>query len=455
MSNIGVYTKDLLDIGNLLQPKPAGKTQPNIGMCSNTGVDIGTLYETHNIFSPIGTFTTATSGAYTIFTFTGNGSIISSNGSNQTITVYYLIVGGGGAGGFNIGGGGGGGGLLQGSFTMSTSDLITVTVGSGGISGTTVAAIEANGKGGNSSIIFSTNTANNQIAIGGGYGGSPVTPGDGGSSGGVGFGPLTNNSNPITGQGNKGGSSSSVASAGGGGGSSAVGSDGSTAGGAGGAGIVSTIPLGISTLYSTRQWGGGGGGGGRIGTLTFGPTNQFVFQTPNAQSTRNSETYEYPSRRYRVTFSGNTTRYQSISITTAGNTQLYYFPSNGGTALPSGNINVTNNSNFDPGIKVSYAISQYLTVQTSYNITITISDPTGVDTRGTAGNGGIGGGGGGGSNTNGTGGAGLNNGSAGASNGGNGGANTGGGGGGGGSGVIGGNGGSGIVVLAVSTSILA
>jgi hypothetical protein len=460
------FTKDSQDIGNLLQPKPAGKTQSNIGMSSRTQVDIGTLYEQYNLFTPIGTFTSATSGGYTIFRFTGNGNIVSLNPSGQTVTVYYLIVGGGGAGGFDKGGGGGAGGLLQDSFTMTSTDTITVSVGSGGTSGASAAIVQANGRGGNSSITFLTNTSNNKTADGGGYGGSSTNglPGNGGSSGGSGNGTAnTNTSTPTPQQGNIGGSSSSNNYGGGGGGAGGGGGIGSTIGGSGGLGkLVSINQLGIYSLYPTTSWAGGGGGGGNT-PYTPGPNyswetihpttisnnipNSYTgAQAPYDNQNVSSSLFTYASGNYIITF--------QLGTRTESNWDFFYIRNGSGvdlitkmsgTSWPQLQVSSSN------GIRFSYTTDGTVGF---YGIKLILSDGgVGGGSSTTGGPGGSGGGGGGGPG--GAGGTGLNNGSTAATIGGNGGANTGGGGGGGGTGVSGGNGGSGIVILAVATSILA
>jgi hypothetical protein len=100
--------------------------------------------------SASGTVTTTTIGAYTIHTFTGNGTLTILSAPEGT-SIEYLIVAGGGASGYtNTGGGGtggagGGGGTLMWydgaiangagigpAFPVRQGDVITVTVGTGG-----------------------------------------------------------------------------------------------------------------------------------------------------------------------------------------------------------------------------------------------------------------------------------------------------------------------------------
>jgi len=237
----------------------------------NPSIDIGTFFQSAvqlQTFTATGTYSNTTSGTYTILTFTGSGSLIINNFSKS---IYYLVVAGGGAGGIDQGGGGGAGGVLQGSVSLSGNDTITITVGNGGIGSSNIDSIQSAGSGQNSSIIFSTNTANNKTSIGGGYGAEPpayggtyMIPGNGGSSGGVGCAysgsSFTNSSTAVSGQGNKGGNALNITGGAGGGGAGAVGGDGNVYGGAGGNGVQCN-QNGISLIYPTTYWGGGGGGG--------------------------------------------------------------------------------------------------------------------------------------------------------------------------------------------------
>jgi hypothetical protein len=220
------------------------------------------------IIRPTGTYSSTFINGYTVLTFTANGSINVTLNNIEPTVFYYLVVAGGGSGGIDQGGGGGAGGLLQGYVSLSSNDTIAVTVGNGGAGSSTPAGVFTNGKGQNSSIIFSTNTGNNKIAEGGGYGALAsgyigyTVPGSGGSSGGTGCDVYINNSTATAGQGNKGGVATSGTGGAGGGGAGAVGSNGGTAsaGGAGGDGILCTQP-GIYSQYPTTFWAGGGGGG--------------------------------------------------------------------------------------------------------------------------------------------------------------------------------------------------
>ena len=89
--------------------------------------------------------TTTDSGGYRYHTFNASGNFVVASGSK---TVESLVVGGGGSGGHpymwnnfglaytNGGGGGGAGSFLSSSFS-AVSGTYTITIGAGGVSGTT------------------------------------------------------------------------------------------------------------------------------------------------------------------------------------------------------------------------------------------------------------------------------------------------------------------------------
>jgi len=207
--------------------------------------------------------TITTSGAYTIHSFTSNGTFTPASAFN----VEYLVVGGGGGGASGSGSHGGGGGA--GDFRTATGFAVTaqgysITVGAGGGKGVTG---DTFGKNGNDSV-FSSITS-----IGGGGGGGHVNSGlAGGSGGGGGGGALQpayvedTYGGTSSAYGNDGGKGTLVSpyEAGGGGGASAVGeaaeTDGAGHGGDGGNGTASSIS-GSSVTYA----GGGGGAGGTLG----------------------------------------------------------------------------------------------------------------------------------------------------------------------------------------------
>lgn len=233
--------------------------------------------------------TKTTDGAYTIHTFTSNGSFNVTGIINATILV---VAGGGGGGGYPYASGGGAGGIVYNtSYNISFSNL-SVVIGGGGIG-----VVDANGTSGQNST-FDTKI----IAIGGAGGVISNNNGkDGGSSSGGG---ATNGSTGVPGSiiasiggtsyGNIGGTASPVdgCGAGYGGGAGGGGSGGAggsiigsyTIGGLGGMGRNFTIYNGINITYSGGGGGfgcgtggtGGTGGGGNGGTLTTSPTSGTV-----------------------------------------------------------------------------------------------------------------------------------------------------------------------------------
>jgi len=206
-----------------------------------------------------------TSGAYTIHTFTTNGTFTVSGAPIADASI--LVVGGGGSGGGGLtavahAGGGGGGGILEGNMTIP-SGTTTVTIGAGGVG---VAQRTQGNSGGNSS--FGT-----YIAYGGGGGGGYISGGQSGLAGGSGGGgsggmSSTNagattqtSQSPLTGYGFAG----------------AAGSTGSESGAGGGAGGLGGVPTrnimgpgrvsSISGTAVTYAYGGysSGTSGGSVG----------------------------------------------------------------------------------------------------------------------------------------------------------------------------------------------
>lgn len=205
----------------------------------------------YNTVTATGSYSQTNNGNNTIYTFTSTGTITFS----KCVGIQVLVVGGGGGGGADGGGGGGGGGVVYNSnFVTTPGTVYNITIGAGGASINSTAAI--GNSGGNT--IFGTITAiggggggnnhNTSAARNGGNGGGRGAPGTPNVSGTYGTGTAS--------QGNNGGDSSDVGSGGGGGGYSSVGSSGtSSAGGNGGNGFQLSI-TGTSTWYA-----GGGGGG--------------------------------------------------------------------------------------------------------------------------------------------------------------------------------------------------
>jgi hypothetical protein len=179
----------------------------------------------------------------TIYTFNGSGSITFGTAGN----IEALLVGGGG-GGARYGGGGGAGGVLYDAEALVPAETITLTVGAGGICGT---SNQDHGRVGGPSAL------GNYVALGGGTGtgGSYNTiqeAGGGGSGGGAVSG---TGGTGFVNQGKNGGNAY-----GGGGGAGNNGNNGNAnAPGTGGNGVAYSI-TGTSITY-----GGGGGGQGNNG----------------------------------------------------------------------------------------------------------------------------------------------------------------------------------------------
>jgi hypothetical protein len=205
----------------------------------------------------------------------------------QSFNLDLLIVAGGGGGGADStfggggwkGGAGGAGGYLEQSTRVVSAGAYTVTVGSGGVAGSSAGA---SGGTGNTSV-FSTSTA-----LGGGAGagsaGNNTSAGNPGGSGGGGSGGLSGSSSGGSAtQGNSGGATgygfagggSGYAVAGGGGGAGGAGT-GSVSSGGGGTGRTSAITSityaaggavagGVAGTANRGNGGSGGAGNGAVG----------------------------------------------------------------------------------------------------------------------------------------------------------------------------------------------
>jgi hypothetical protein len=181
--------------------------------------------------------------------------------------VDVLIVGGGGSGGngdsgTNDGAGGGGAGeVIHKTISVNPSDIITISVGSGGVSS-------------NSSASTGTNGSNSSFgefnALGGGSGGGASNNGNDGASGGGSGGASSTGGEPTSSSGYAGGFSNTRSGAGGGGageeGQNAVNSN--TAGDGGNGIYKGDI---FTDEFGDDGWFGGGGGGG---TADGGPRSE-------------------------------------------------------------------------------------------------------------------------------------------------------------------------------------
>ena len=216
-------------------------------------------------FSATGGNSTVTSGGYKYHVFTASGNLVVT-GSKAAQAL--IIAGGGGGGGQSVNGGGGGGagGVVLASAINLTAQTYSITVGGGGVHGST------GSDGGNSSFPGET------VAVGGGGGGA-FGSGNAGRSGGSGGGGgrdsgTSSGGAGTSGQGNAGGSANatSFASAGGGGGAGQVGQNGGTDVGSytagmsdGGDGTSAYSAWGAATstgvdVSGTYYYAGGGGG---------------------------------------------------------------------------------------------------------------------------------------------------------------------------------------------------
>ncbi len=203
-----------------------------------------------NLFDGV---TVSASASTLSFNYGTAGSFVFAPLWGMPASVNYLVVGGGGAGGvsnvnYYTGGGGGGGGVANGSATLSSGSLYSLTVGAGGTNSANTAATS----GGDSSLVLGSTI----LAGGGGAGGtwntSNGTAGAGGANyaaGGGGGGAGSNRGAGAAGgsgtlTGGAGGASGGMTNVGGGGG----GAVGAASGYTGGVGYASSI-TGSSVAY--------------------------------------------------------------------------------------------------------------------------------------------------------------------------------------------------------------
>jgi hypothetical protein len=245
------------------------------------------------------------SGGYTVISYTDtvNTGTFNVTGISGTATVYYLAVGGGGGTSCDYSGGGGGGAVTYGTFTLSSTTNINITVGTAG--GYILGTITNTGSNGGNTIISGSGITT--ITAGGGYASktygsiansTPSTVTFGGCGSGASSGASSNPAGNYGGTANartyfnQGGSSvANPGGAGGGGGAGGSGGNATSAGGTGGIGIkyssfstdTSNYNIGINNILVTLPGygsgsasgflGAGGGGGGYTGGAGAGGSN--------------------------------------------------------------------------------------------------------------------------------------------------------------------------------------
>lgn len=182
--------------------------------------------------------TVATSGPFTTHTFTSSGTFAISTSTTLSLTI--LGGGGGGSGSNTVRGSGGGSGYTTSTTTIISSSTVSVVIGSGG-AGSTITAPD----GGSSS--FGSFTAN------GGQGGQSSSAGAGGSGGG-GYGLYV-----IGGAGGSAGANGTTATGNGGTG----GGNATSSGAGGGGGSGGTVAVGGTGVYGTGGNGGNDGANGQ------------------------------------------------------------------------------------------------------------------------------------------------------------------------------------------------
>jgi hypothetical protein len=355
VANINGTNKDLSLIF-----EPSGNASSNAMISNSTGYVAINGLDLRNIFASInatfgptatGTYSISTVSAYTVYTFTGDGSF---NFNSSGTTLNYIVVGGGGTGGSgfnNVGGGGGGGGEVKFGYFGSSGYNYYITVGTAGQPsslGTTYTA-SAGGNGGN---------GNNGINNAGGPAGIAGTNGGNGGKGGSIF---SDSANP----GSDGYYSSSLNMyfGGGGGGGTYGSTENICSGGRGGGGNggITNGNRGLAQDPSSggNYGGGGGGGGGGFYSNPFpgahggkgvvilyyiNPSSpQPTILGGSVQTINGRQSYVFTSSTSSITFpssySGLTLYYVIVGGGNNGN-----FPDGGlGGQIITGNINITSN----------------------------------------------------------------------------------------------------------------
>lgn len=197
-------------------------------------------------------------------TFTSDGTFTVPAGVTE-ITVQAWGGGGGGADRSNnfwgnryAGGGGGGGGFVSGTLIVNAGDVITITVGEGGVGGSSNGQ---NGVLGENSVVSHTSGT---ITAEGGAGGTTSNNPEGGAGGGANFTGSVSNKVFYTGGTGANGTNENGGGGGGGAGSTANGSNGSgTTGGIGGSangGNGGSGSINDNQGDTGNNYGGGGGG---------------------------------------------------------------------------------------------------------------------------------------------------------------------------------------------------
>ena len=270
--------------------------------------------------------------------------ILSSNPNN--VSASYLVVAGGGAGGYDQGGGGGAGGLLTSTFTLSTLNTYTITVGAGA----TQTGNHSTTANGSNSVLSGTGITTITSIGGGGAAGYQTGSAAGGSGGGGGGANATGTANAggagTSGQGFAGGTAiANSYCAAGGGGASAVGSNSTLlVGGNGGAGTASSIS-GSSVTYAggggggvyapagqtvgSGGAGGGGAGGGTTGTVagTAGTAN--LGGGGGGGSGNGGAGGNGGSGVVIISYTSATPKFVGGTLTTSGGNQIHTFTSSG------------------------------------------------------------------------------------------------------------------------------